>query len=121
MSASIRLVSVGQCKIPPATGFLLSAKWPRQWPRAALLPDHWLRRVLPTDELVAWMHADPARWPTFCDIYWSDLAANPARWQVLSEAMKQGELVLLHACGEGQYTAARALEQFLRQREAQAA
>ncbi|QEL55040.1 DUF488 domain-containing protein [Chromobacterium paludis] len=118
MSAAIRLVSVRQCKIPPATGFLLSPKWPRQWPKTALQPEHWLRRVMPTEELVAWMHADPNRWPTFCEVYWSDLAANPARWEALSLALEQGELVLLHDCGDGPYTAVRALEQFLRQREA---
>ncbi|OHX11880.1 hypothetical protein BI343_03925 [Chromobacterium amazonense] len=117
MNASIRLVSIGQCKIPPAKGFLLSSKWPRQWPRAVLLPDHWLRRVLPTEELVAWMHGDSVRWPTFCDIYWADLSANPARWQALLGAMREGELVLLHDCGDGQYTSVRALEQFLRRQD----
>ncbi|UTH74034.1 DUF488 domain-containing protein [Chromobacterium sp. IIBBL 290-4] len=118
MNPSIRLVSVADCKAPPASGFLLAAKWPRQWPRSALQAGHWLPRVMPTEELVAWMHGDAQRWPVFCEIYWSDLAANPARWQPLLAAMRQGELVLLHACASGERTAIKALEAFLRHQAA---
>ncbi|AXE32079.1 hypothetical protein DK842_20565 [Chromobacterium phragmitis] len=116
MGIEIRLVQVDGCRKPPAGAFLVDGKWPRGLPRSALAAGHWLPRVMPTDELVAWMRYQPLRWSTFCDIYWSDMGNNPGRWLPLLRTMEQGELVLLHSGEADEHSPVKALESFLTQR-----
>nr|WP_199067720.1 DUF488 family protein [Chromobacterium sp. ASV5] len=116
MGIEIRLMQVEDCHKPPVGAFLIDSKWPAGWPRAAIAADHWLPRVLPTPELVAWMRYQPLRWPTFCEVYWSDMGSNPLRWQPLLRAMQQGTLVLLHAGEADEHSPERALVLFLQAR-----
>ncbi|ATP29113.1 hypothetical protein CR207_12295 [Chromobacterium violaceum] len=113
MAIEIRLERVEGCRKPPAGAFLVDGKWPRGLPRSALAAGHWLPRVMPTEELVAWMRLQPLRWSTFCDIYWADMSNNPARWKPLLDAMEQGGLVLLHSGEADERSPVRALADFL--------
>ncbi|NHQ83337.1 DUF488 family protein [Chromobacterium vaccinii] len=116
MGIEIRLERVEGCRNPPAGAFLVDSKWPRGLPRSALAAGRWLPRVMPTDELVAWMRLQPLRWVTFCDIYWADMGNNPARWLPLLKAMEQGELALLHSGEPDEHSPVMALKAFLQQR-----
>lgn len=115
-TSAIRLLPASQCPQQCDNVFLLAARWPAALPRGSLPRAHWLPRTLPAPGLLAWLQRDPLRYPLFCETYWSDLAANPPRWQALLEAAAAGEVVLLYDGEDGQFNPVRALASFLEAR-----
>ena len=95
MAPRFQLLSVADYRQRGDNVFLVSPSWPTGLPRRSITRAHWLPRVAPADGLLAWLRRDESRWPYFCESYWADLAANPARWQPLLDAARQHEQVLL--------------------------
>lgn len=112
MDATIRLLPVSEYRPGLENAFLIEETWPKGLPRQALDAGHWLKSVAPAPGLLNWLRQDERHWPTFCEVYWADLAANPQRWWPLWKASRSGGLVLLHA-GGGEKQPAQALAQFL--------
>ena len=78
-----------------------------------------LPALSPAPGLSEWMHWREERWSQFCEIYWAVLHNNPQRWEWLARLASQQDIVLLHAEAEATLSAARALQLFLMQQEAQ--
>ncbi|SCK12377.1 DUF488 family protein [Vogesella sp. LIG4] len=117
MASRIRLLAVADYCQRADNVFLITASWPTGLPRRSITRARWLPRVAPADGLLAWLRRDEGRWPYFCDSYWADLAANPARWQPLIDAVRQyGEVVLLHDTPMVEANPVVALVQFLEAR-----
>ncbi|MEQ6289996.1 DUF488 family protein [Vogesella sp. GCM10023246] len=114
MTPRIRLLAAADYRQRADNVFLVTASWPVGLPRRSVTRAHWLPRLAPAEGLMTWLQRDVGRWPYFCDSYWADLAANPARWQPLLQAAQQyDELVLLHDTSADDPNPAQALAEFL--------
>ncbi|WP_174873141.1 DUF488 domain-containing protein [Vogesella oryzae] len=114
MTPSIRLLAAADYRQRADNVFLVTASWPVGLPRRSITRAHWLPRLAPAAGLMSWLQRDAGRWDCFCDSYWADLAANPARWQpLLQAALQYGELVLLHDTSADDPNPAQALAEFL--------
>jgi uncharacterized protein YeaO (DUF488 family) len=78
-----------------------------------------LPALSPAPGLSEWMHWREERWNQFCEIYWAVLHNNPQRWEWLARMASRQHIVLLHAEADATLSAARALQLFLLQQEAQ--
>jgi uncharacterized protein YeaO (DUF488 family) len=93
--------------------FLVERLWPRGVRKEALQVEAWLRDVAPSTELRRWYGHDPAKWPEFQRRYRRELSANPAAWQPLLSAARQGTITLLYSARDTEHNSARVLQSFL--------
>lgn len=122
MNTTVRILPVADYAQRADNVYLVTEQWPVGLSRRSLDKHHWLPRLAPSEGLLGWLQRDPARWSDFCASYWADLAANPARWQALTEAAERyGDLVLLHDYADTQINPVPALQQFIEARLAAAA
>jgi len=73
----------------------------------------WLKDAAPSTGLRNWYHHEPAFWDEFCQRYFKELEANPASWQPLFEAARQGNVTLLYSARHAEQNNAVALKEFL--------
>lgn len=96
--------------------YLVERLWPRGTRKDALHMDGWLRDVAPSSELRTWFGHDPARWAEFRRRYFAELDANPAAWEPLAEAAREGDVVLLYSARDTEHNNAVALRDYLHAR-----
>jgi uncharacterized protein YeaO (DUF488 family) len=96
--------------------FLVDRLWPRGIRKEALQIDGWLRDVAPSDALRRWFDHDPAKWEEFKKRYFQELDEEPAAWQPLLEAARQGDVVLLEGAHDQEHNQAVALKDYLESR-----
>ncbi|MFP2959858.1 DUF488 domain-containing protein [Myxococcus sp. 1LA] len=101
--------------------FLVDRLWPRGVRKTELPLEAWLKDAAPSPELRKWFAHDPARWPEFRRRYAAELAANPAVWQPLLDAARQGTVTLVYSAHDTEHNNAAALQQFLEEASASAA
>jgi uncharacterized protein YeaO (DUF488 family) len=77
----------------------------------------WLPALSPAPGLAAWLQLREERWSQFCEIYWAVLHNNPQRWDWLARMARSNGIILVYAESDVHLSAARALQQFLRQQD----
>ncbi len=115
MTFPITVVHVANLSPDMENLYIVDAKWPKELSRYASGVTQWLKAAAPAEGLVTWLRQDPLRWPTFCEVYWSDLANNPHRWEALREAVSRQPVILVHANDSDRYNPAMALARFIEQ------
>ena len=78
--------------------------------------DAWYRDAAPSDDLRHWFSHDPAKWKEFQRRYRAELAGNPAAWQPLLNAARQGNVTLLYSAHDTEHNNAMALKSYLEER-----
>lgn len=92
--------------------FLVDRLWPRGV-RKETLQAGWLKVVAPSPALREWFGHQEARWTEFCRSYRAELAASPAAWAPLLEAVRHGDVTLLYAARDRRINHAAVLRDFL--------
>src|SRR5512140_2495789 len=72
--------------------FLVDRLWPRGVKKEVLNMEAWLKEVAPSAALRRWFNHDPQKWAEFQRRYAAELEANPAGWQSLKLAARQGPI-----------------------------
>ena len=102
---------------PPAPDdgarLLVDRLWPRGLEREKLQLAGWLKEVAPSNSLRERFHHDPARWEEFQREYFAELEQNPAAWQPILQAARDGRVTLLFAAKDEEHNNALALKAFL--------
>ena len=98
------------------TRFLVERLWPRGMKKESLKMKAWLKNVAPSADLRNWFAHDPLKWAEFQKRYQAELKANPAEWQPILEAAKQGDVTLLYSAHDLEHNNALALKKFLEKR-----
>jgi uncharacterized protein YeaO (DUF488 family) len=102
---------------PPDRGegrrYLVERLWPRGMRKEALKLDAWLKDMAPSTALRRWYGHDPEKWPEFQRRYRRELTANPAGWEALLEAARQGPITLLYSARDTERNSAQVLKAFL--------
>jgi uncharacterized protein YeaO (DUF488 family) len=93
--------------------FLVERLWPRGIKKESLAIDDWLRDVAPSSALRQWFGHDPAKWDEFRRRYFAELDSNPAAWEPLLGAARQGALTLLYSAHDTEHNNAVALQEYL--------
>lgn len=93
--------------------YLVDRLWPRGVSKANAHLDGWFKNVAPSAELRKWFGHDPALWPEFQKRYRAELVANPAGWEPLLEAARQGDVTLVYSAHDEAHNDAVVLHQFL--------
>jgi uncharacterized protein YeaO (DUF488 family) len=93
--------------------FLVERLWPRGIKKESLTIDDWLRDVAPSSALREWFSHDPAKWDEFRRRYFAELDSNPAAWEPLLGAARQGPLILLYSAHDTEHNNAVALQEYL--------
>lgn len=93
--------------------YLVERLWPRGMKKEALHMDAWLKNVAPSAALRQWFGHKPERWPEFQKRYTAELRANPAAWQPILEAARQGDVTLLYSAHDTERNGALVLQKFL--------
>jgi uncharacterized protein YeaO (DUF488 family) len=93
--------------------FLVERLWPRGMKKEDLSMDGWLKAVAPSDALRKWFGHDPAKWVEFQKRYVAELEGNPAAWEPLLEAARQGAVTLLYSAHDQEHNNALVLKGFL--------
>ncbi|HMR97725.1 MAG TPA: DUF488 domain-containing protein [Anaerolineales bacterium] len=96
--------------------FLVERLWPRGMKKESLKMKAWLKNVAPSADLRNWFAHDPLKWAEFQKRYQAELKANPAEWQPILEAAKQGDVTLLYSAHDLEHNNALALKKFLEKR-----
>jgi uncharacterized protein YeaO (DUF488 family) len=96
--------------------FLVERLWPRGIKKEALPMHAWCRDVAPSDDLRRWFSHDPAKWKEFQRRYRVELTSNPAAYQPLLDATKQGNITLLYSAHDTIHNNAIALKSYLEER-----
>jgi uncharacterized protein YeaO (DUF488 family) len=111
------MIQIKRVYDPPAkedgARFLVERLWPRGMKKEALLMNGWCKNLAPSNELRRWFNHDPAKWKEFERRYRTELADNPAAWQPLLEASKQGNITLLYSARDTKHNSAIALQAYL--------
>lgn len=92
---------------------LVDRLWPRGISKQALKADHWLREVVPSDQLRQWFNHDPNRWEEFRQRYAAELQDKPEAINFLLELARERGLVLLFSARDLRCNQAVALQQYL--------
>lgn len=95
------------------TRFLVERLWPRGMKKEALKMKAWLKDVAPSAELRNWFGHDPLKWDEFQKRYQAELKVNPAAWNPILQAAKQGDVTLLYSAHDMEHNNALALKRFL--------
>lgn len=75
--------------------------------------DGWLKEVAPSNALRKWYGHKLERWPDFRKRYLAELRKNPTAWQLLLEAARRGDIVLLYSARDTEHNSAIVLREFL--------
>ena len=104
--------------VDPGDGvrFLVERLWPRGMKKEAVKMDAWLKEVAPSNELRKWFGHDPDKWEQFQERYRTELKANPAGWESILQAARQGDVTLLYSTHDLEHNNAVVLKQFLEER-----
>jgi uncharacterized protein YeaO (DUF488 family) len=107
---------------PPARSdgqrFLVERLWPRGLTKTAVAADAWLKDVAPTTALRKWFDHRVERWDEFRRKYRAELRANPAAWERILAASKEGRVTLLYSSHDQVHNGAVVLRDFLAERAA---
>jgi uncharacterized protein YeaO (DUF488 family) len=76
----------------------------------------WLKDAAPSGELRQWFGHDPKKWKEFRLRYFRELAANPAAFEPIVDAAKQGRVTLLFSTHDVEHNNAVALRDFIEAR-----
>ena len=96
--------------------YLVDRLWPRGVKKADLTLAAWVKEVAPSAELRQWFQHDPAKWPEFQRRYATELQAQPAAWQPLLQAARDGDITLVYGARDTEHNDAVVLKAFLEQR-----
>ncbi|HEX6554020.1 MAG TPA: DUF488 domain-containing protein [Ktedonobacteraceae bacterium] len=99
------------------TRVLVERLWPRGLSKERAHIDLWLKDVAPSTELRQWFHHDPQKFPEFRRRYEAELKSEGAQEALakLREIAKQGQLTLVFAAHNAEYSNARVLHDLLLQ------
>jgi uncharacterized protein YeaO (DUF488 family) len=99
------------------TRVLIERLWPRGLSKERAHIDLWLKDVAPSTELRQWFHHDPQKFPEFRRRYEAELKSEGAQEALakLREIAKQGQLTLVFAAHNAEYSNARVLHDLLLQ------
>ena len=99
------------------TRVLVERLWPRGISKEHAHIDLWLKDVAPSTELRQWFQHDPQKFPEFRRLYTAELKAEAAQEALtkLREIAKQGQLTLVFAAHDAEYSNAVALHDLLLQ------
>ena len=99
------------------TRVLIERLWPRGLSKERAHIDLWLKDVAPSTELRTWFHHDPQKFPEFRRRYEAELKSEGAQEALttLREIAKQGQLTLVFAAHDAEYSNARVLHDLLLQ------
>ena len=99
------------------TRVLIERLWPRGLSKERAHIDLWLKDVAPSTELRTWFHHDPQKFPEFRCRYKAELKSDAAQEVLtkLREIAKQGQLTLVFAAHDAEYSNARVLHDLLLQ------
>lgn len=92
---------------------LVERLWPRGIKKADLKMDAWHKDVAPSTELRQWFGHETQRWPEFRRRYEAELSSNPASWQPVLDASKEGTVTLLYSAHDVEHNSAVVLRDFL--------
>src|SRR6266480_6036817 len=97
------------------TRVLVERLWPRGISRERAHIDLWLKDVAPSTELRKWFNHDPQKFPEFRRRYEAELKSEAAQEALakLREIAKQGQLTLVFAAHDAEYSNARVLQDLL--------
>ena len=93
--------------------FLVERLWPRGMKKESLAMEGWLKDVAPSDSLRQWFGHEPAKWQEFRLRYTAELEHNPAAWEPLLDAARQGIVTLLYSTHDQEHNNALVLREFL--------
>lgn len=96
--------------------FLVERLWPRGMKKESLEMEGWIKDVAPSPELRQWFGHDPLKWEEFRERYRAELERNPAAWEPLLEAARQGDIALLYSAHDQEHNSALLLKGFLEAR-----
>jgi len=105
-----------QCAKEDGARFLVERLWPRGMKKDALQMDAWCKNLAPSGDLRRWFSHDPFKWKEFQRRYWAELGDNPAAFQPLFDAAKQGNITLLYSAHDAEHNSAVALKSYLEER-----
>ena len=99
------------------TRVLVERLWPRGISTERAHIDLWLKDVAPSTELRQWFHHDPQKFPEFRRRYQAELKSEAAQEALtkLREIAKQGQLTLVFAARDAEYSNAVILHDLLLQ------
>jgi uncharacterized protein YeaO (DUF488 family) len=99
------------------TRVLVERLWPRGISTERAHIDLWLKDVAPSTELRKWFHHDPQKFPEFRRRYTAELKSEAAQEALtkLREIAKQGQLTLVFAAHDAEYSNAVVLHDLLLQ------
>src|SRR6266516_2308308 len=88
------------------TRVLVERLWPRGISRERAHIDLWLKDIAPSTGLRKWFHHDPQKFPEFRRRYEAELKAEAAQKALaqLHEIAKQGQLTLVFAAHDAEYS-----------------
>ena len=90
--------------------------WPRGVKNEALKLDGWFKEVAPSTQLRQWFGHDPGKWADFKKRYIAELNEDPAAWQPLVEAAREGPVTLLYSARDTEHNDALVLKDYLETR-----
>jgi uncharacterized protein YeaO (DUF488 family) len=96
--------------------FLVERLWPRGMKKAALVADAWMKEVAPTTELRQWFDHRVERWDEFQRRYQAELDTNPASWEPILDAARDGTVTLLYSAHDTLHNSAVVLRDYLLER-----
>lgn len=111
-------VKIKRIYAPPAEDdgyrILVDRLWPRGVKKETADINLWLKEIAPSAELRAWFGHDPAKWAAFGKKYISELKANPASVQELTDCIKKHKTVtLLYGAKDEAHNQAVVLKQYI--------
>jgi uncharacterized protein YeaO (DUF488 family) len=97
------------------TRVLVERLWPRGISKERAHIDLWLKDVAPSTELRKWFHHDPQKFPEFRRRYEAELKSEAIQNALakLREIAKQGQLTLVFAAHDADYSNAVVLQDLL--------
>ncbi|MGB9669135.1 MAG: DUF488 domain-containing protein [Anaerolineales bacterium] len=95
------------------TRFLVERLWPRGVKKDRLKITAWLKEVAPSSDLRKWYAHDIQKWDEFQVRYREELNRNPLAWDVILDALKNGNVTLLYSAHDNEHNSALVLKSFL--------
>jgi uncharacterized protein YeaO (DUF488 family) len=92
---------------------LVERLWPRGIKKSDLEMDTWQKDVAPSTALRQWFGHKTPRWPEFRRRYQAELNSNPAAWQPVLDATKEGTVTLLYSAQDVEHNSAVVLRDYL--------
>ncbi len=111
------MIKIKRAYEPPAPDdgrrFLVDRLWPRGVKKDSLALEAWAKETAPSTALRQWYHHDPAKWDEFQARYIAELDANPAAWEPLLQAARQGTITLVYGSRDETHNQAVVLKRYL--------